>query len=245
MKLDLNADVGEGMKTDAALLGVVTSANIACGAHAGDEASMQATVALALRKGVGIGAHPGYADRRNFGRLFLNLPLAEVTSLVADQVSALMAVAIQAGTRLAHVKPHGALSNQAMVDSDLALAVARGILLVDQGLVFLVPSGTAMARAGRSLGMRVVEEIFADRAYDDRGLLVPRDQPGAVLHGAEVIADRILKWLESGRMTTHSGGSIMLSAQSVCVHGDTEDAVVIAALLRQRLEQAGVVISSF
>ncbi|TAN54998.1 MAG: LamB/YcsF family protein [Rhodospirillales bacterium] len=245
MKLDLNADVGEGLKTDAALLRIVTSANIACGRHAGDEATMRSTIELALANKVGIGAHPGYADRRNFGRVALTLPSGEVTDLILGQIRELMALASGKGGRVGHVKPHGALANQAMRDPKLAEVIAGAIRAVDPNLVLLAPAGTEMAKAGQRAKLRVVEEVFADRAYDDDGFLVPRDQPGAVLHDPGIIADRILKWLASGRMTTNSGGSIALVAQSVCVHGDTTEAVIIAALLRQQLEEAGVVIGAF
>jgi UPF0271 protein len=239
-RLDLNADVGEGLATDEALLSIVTSANIACGAHAGDEASMRRTVRLCLEGGVGIGAHPGYADKDNFGRLAMNLPASEVTALVEEQVRKLSEIASREGGCLSHVKPHGALSNQAMDDWDLALAVAQGVFKVSPNLIFLAPSGTALEEAGKRLGLPVALEIFADRAYDERGRLVPRKQAGAVLHDPEIIAGRILDWLGSGRIETIIGLPIALSAQSVCVHGDTLEAVEIAALLRNRLQAAGV-----
>ncbi|MFA6021295.1 MAG: 5-oxoprolinase subunit PxpA [Rhodospirillales bacterium] len=240
MKLDLNADVGEGMAADEELLGIVTSASIACAAHAGDEASMQAAIDLCLKNGVGIGAHPGYADRANFGRQPQNLALGDVAALAADQTRLLMRLTAEAGGKVLHVKPHGALSNQAMADMELACALARGIAGVAPDLIFLAPSGSAMVSAGREMGLKVVEEIFADRAYDRQGLLVPRARPGAVLHDPILIAERIISWLKTGRIETQDGPDIALPGQSVCLHGDTAEAVAIARTLKRRLLAEGV-----
>lgn len=240
MKLDLNADVGEGMAADEALLGIVTSASIACAAHAGDEASMQAAIDLCLKNGVGIGAHPGYADRANFGRLPHALPPQDIAALVADQTRLLMRLTAEAGGRVLHVKPHGALSNQAMADRDLARAIARGIADASTDLILLAPAGSAMVSAGRKTGLKVIEEIFADRAYDRQGFLVPRARPGAVLHDPILIAERILSWLKTGRMETQDGPDIALPGQSVCLHGDTAEAVAIARTLKRRLLAEGV-----
>ncbi|CAA6605902.1 putative lactam utilization protein, UPF0271 family [Rhodospirillaceae bacterium LM-1] len=245
MKLDLNADVGEGMASDAALLGIVSSANIACAAHAGDESVMRQAVAACLQNGVGIGAHPGYADRENFGRLPQALTQNEVIALVADQTRLLERIALQGGGKLRHVKPHGALSNQAMHDFELAQAIAEAIASVSPQLIFLAPSGSAMAQAGREAGLVVVQEIFADRAYDDQGFLVPRNLPGAVLHDASHIADRLLNWLKTGKIMSASGRPLALEAQSVCVHGDTPESVAIALHLQNRLLEAGVTLAPF
>lgn len=243
MRLDLNADVGEGMATDAALLDIVTSASIACGAHAGGETTMRECIRLCLRNGIGIGAHPGYADRANFGRMPQNLPHEEVAALVADQTRLLVRLTAEAGGRVQHVKPHGALSNQAMADMDIARAIAQGIVSVSPGLIFLAPAGSAMISAGREMGLKVVGEIFADRAYDERGLLAPRNRPGAVLHDPAFIAERIVFWLKTGRVKTSSGKEIPLPGQSVCLHGDTTEAVAIAQTLRHRLLAEGVTLT--
>ncbi|MDK9720159.1 MAG: LamB/YcsF family protein [Rhodospirillales bacterium] len=243
MKLDLNADVGEGMAADEALLGIVTSASIACAAHAGDEASMRAAIDLCLKHGVGIGAHPGYADRANFGRMPHALPPQDIAALVADQTRLLMRLTGEAGGRVMHVKPHGALSNQAMADRDIARAIAQGIASASPDLIFLAPSGSAMVSAGREMGLKVVEEIFADRAYDRQGFLVPRSQAGAVLHDPSLVAERTLFWLKTGRMKALSGKEIPLPGQSVCLHGDTAEAVAIAQTLRHRLLAEGVTLA--
>lgn len=243
MKLDLNADVGEGMATDETLLGIVTSASIACAAHAGDEASMRTAIALCLQNGVGIGAHPGYADRANFGRLPHALPPQDIAALVADQTRLLMRLAAEAGGKVLHVKPHGALSNQAMADREIACAIAQGIASVAPDLIFLAPSGSAMAAAGREIGLKVVAEIFADRAYDQQGLLVSRARPGAVLHDPVLIAERMIFWLRTGRMKTLDGPDIALAGQSVCLHGDTAEAVAIAQTLRRRLLAEGATLA--
>lgn len=231
------------MATDAALLDIVTSASIACGAHAGDEAGMRAAIDLCLKNGIGIGAHPGYADRANFGRRPQNLPHEEVASLVAEQTRLLMRLAAEAGGRVSHVKPHGALSNQAMADRELACAIAQGVASVAPDLIFLAPAGSAMVSAGREMGLKVVGEIFADRAYDERGGLVARSQTGAVLHDPVLIAKRTLFWLKTGRMKALSGKEIPLPGQSVCLHGDTPEAVAIAQTLRHRLLAEGVTLA--
>lgn len=240
--IDLNADVGEGCASDEALLAVVSSANIACGAHAGDAATMRRTASLCLQNGVGVGAHPGYADRANFGRLALNLSGGDVTALVLSQTRSLMSIAKETGTAVRHVKPHGALSNQAMSDVGLAQAIAAGVKAADPTLIFLVPSGSAMERAGRGAGLPVALEIFADRAYDKKGLIVPRSQDGAVLRDPRRIAERLARWLQSGRMETIDGDGVALTAQSVCVHGDTAEALAVASAVKERLAQAGVAI---
>jgi UPF0271 protein len=244
-RIDLNADVGEGLETDEALLAFVTSANIACGAHAGDEATMRRTVRLCLKNKVGIGAHPGYADRENFGRVALNLPAADIAELVAGQVRLLTTIAQQEGALLRHVKPHGALSNQAMADIALARNIAQAVKSVSPDLIFLAPAGTALERAGFDAGLKVVSEIFADRAYDAQGLLLPRKQPGAVLHEAQAIAQRILSWLDCGQLPAITGEPLKIAAQSVCVHGDTLEAVAIARNLREQLQATGVILAPF
>lgn len=241
--LDLNADLGEGAPDDAALLSLVTSANIACGLHAGDAATMRRTVELCLQHGVGIGAHPGYPDREGFGRRPLpGTTPWDVEQLVLYQVGALQAIARAAGGRVGHVKVHGALYHDAAVQPAVAQAVARAVQAAGPDLVWLVPPGSAMARAGAELGLPLRFEAFADRAYTDAGQLVPRDQPGAVLHDADVVAARVLELVRTGEIASIGGRRLTLRADSVCVHGDHPDALALARALRQRLSAAGIVL---
>jgi UPF0271 protein len=244
MRVDLNADLGEGMGDDAAMLGIVTSANIACGYHAGDHASMRATVALAAARGVGIGAHPSYWDREGFGRRATEMAAGELEALVAHQVGALWAICRLEGARLNHVKPHGALSNRAAVDEVVAEAVAAAVVAVDAGLILLAPAGSVLAAKGSAAGLRVAEEVFADRAYDDAGNLVPRGQPGAVIHDPDQAVAHALAMVRDGYIRSISGALIPCRADSVCVHGDNPQAVAMAQRLRNAFVDAGLSLAS-
>lgn len=250
MRIDLNSDLGEGfgpwgMGDDAAMLGLVTSANIACGGHASDPETMFRTLSEAASRGVVVGAHPGYADREGFGRRVIPMAPAEVGRLVAAQVGTLAGVAALAGTEVRYVKPHGALGNLAANDAAVADAIARAVAALPGHLALLAISGTALELAGRAAGLTVYSEVFADRAYLPNGRLVPRPHPGAVLHDAEAAADRLIGFIETGRMPVLGGDPIPLALQSVCVHGDTAGAVAMARVVRQRLERAGVTIAPF
>jgi UPF0271 protein len=243
-KINLNADLGESfgpwtMGEDAAMLDIVTSANIACGFHAGDPDVMRRTVADAVARGVSLGAHPGYADLQGFGRRALKMTAAEIENLVACQVGALTGVARLAGGRVTHVKPHGALNNQACVDQGIADAICRAVHAVDPDLILLAPAASALLAAGQAAGLVTVVEIFADRAYLDDGQLMPRNQPGAVLYDASACAARILAMLAAGALIAASGKQIPTEIGSICVHGDGQDAVALARALRQALETAG------
>lgn len=240
--VNLNADLGEECGDDLAMLDVVGAANIACGAHAGSPAVMEATVRAAMARGIGIGAHPSYPDRQGFGRRPMDLPPAEIEAVVLAQIRDLMAIAVRVGGRVAHVKPHGALSNRAAVEAEAAVAVARAVRAADPSLVLLAPAGSALVAAGRAAGLAVAEEVFADRAYGDDGNLVPRSQPGAMIHDPEIAAARVLDMVRDGMLTTVSGRRIPCRAQSVCVHGDDSGAVALARRLRAVLEEAGIVI---
>lgn len=248
LRVDLNSDLGEAfgvwpMGDDLAMLGLVSSANIACGFHAGDPMVMTRTVRAAKAAGVGIGAHPGYADLQGFGRRPMALSGAEIEALLAYQIGALKGIAAACGTVVRHVKPHGALSNLAAVDAEAALAVARGIQATDAGLILLAPAGSAMVAAGRRLGLAVAEEVFADRNYDDDGNLVPRSRPEAMVHDADEAAANVLRMVTRGLLRSVGGKDIPCRAQSVCVHGDDPRAVALARHLRDRLEAAGVAIA--
>lgn len=242
--INLNADLGESfgpwvMGDDDALLDVVTSANLACGFHAGDPDVMRRTVRACMAKGVSIGAHPGYHDLQGFGRRALKLSHAEIENLVAYQVGALAGVAALEGGQVTHVKPHGALNNQACADAGIAAAICRAVRGVDSSLILLAPAASALLTAGREAGLKVVEEIFADRAYQDDGQLAPRGTPGAMVHGAENCAAHVEAMLAAGALIALSGKRIPTAIGSVCVHGDGAEAVAVARHLRRALEVGG------
>ena len=243
-RLDLNADVGEhdGPPPPAAraLLQIVTSVNIACGAHAGDAESMRLVVAEAATLGVQIGAHPSFPDRDGYGRRILPMTIAGITDTVAGQVSELRAIATRQGAIMRHVKPHGALYNLAARDRAVADAVVAGIVGTDPTLALYAPPGSALAAAGDGGRLRVVFEGFLDRAYEDDGTLTPRGEPGAVLHDPEVACARATTWAESGVVRTRTGNLLALPLETLCVHGDTPEALAIARRVREALTAAGV-----
>ena len=244
MKINLNADLGESfgawtMGEDAALLGVVNSANIACGFHAGDPLVMRNTVRTALAAGVGLGAHPAYPDLQGFGRRPMTLAPAELEAVILYQIGALAGMAAAEGGRLSHVKPHGALNNQACEDAALADVVARAVRDFDRELVLLAPALSELQAAGQRAGLAVAAEIFADRAYTDAGTLVPRSRPGAVLHDADAVVAHVLRMLQAGGIVAASGKLLPTAMHSICVHGDTPGAVDNARRLRAALKAAG------
>jgi UPF0271 protein len=248
--MDLNSDLGESfgpwsMGDDAAMLGVVTSANIACGGHASDPDTMFATLRMAADRGVAIGAHPGYADPLGFGRRVIPMEPVEIARMVAAQVGALQGVAALAGAKVGYVKAHGALANLAADRRDVADAIASAVKVLPGNLAILAISGTELEVAGRAAGLPTYSEIFADRAYLPNGRLVPRSRPDAMVHGAKAAADRLIGFLDSGLMPVVGGDPIPLAAQSICVHGDSPDAVAMAHEIRARLQAAGVVLAPF
>lgn len=248
MKVDLNSDMGEGfgpwsIGDDAGLLGIVTSANIACGFHAGDPDHMARTMAIAAQNGVNIGCHPGFADLRGFGRRRMHLPEAELRNLIQYQLGAALGLAKGAGTKVRHLKLHGALSNMASEDGELARRAYDAALAIDPDLVVMVLSQTAQEEAARALGCAWAGEIFADRAYNDDATLVDRSLPGAVLHQAEPAAERILKMLREGAIITESGKRIEAQIDTICMHGDTPEAVAMSGAVRHLLEAEGVTIA--
>lgn len=240
MHVDLNADLGEGAPDDAELLALVTSANIACGWHAGDARLMQATVRAALARGVAIGAHPSFPDRANFGRSEMQRPPDQVKADVIDQVGALAALVRAEGGRLNHVKPHGALYNQAARDPALADAIAEAVKAVDPMLALYGLAGSELLRAAARAGLRPVAEVFADRGYRADGSLVPRSQPGALIDDPAEAVARTLRMVREGVVQAVSGETVPLQAQTVCLHGDGPHALAFARALRTALTDAGV-----
>ncbi len=248
--VDLNADLGEGFGTwqrgdDAAMLGIVTSANVACGFHAGDPEVMAATFRAAKACGVSVGAHPGYADLPGFGRRAMVHSAGEIERLVAYQVGAALGVSAAAGHRITHVKPHGALANLAQADATVAAAVTRGIRAADPGLVCLAMALGQQERIAREMGMAVRSEIFADRSYLDDGALMPRDVAGAVIDDPALAAARVLRCVQRQVIETASGLHLPVVIDSVCVHGDTPGAVAMAAAIRAALTGAGISVRAF
>ncbi len=248
--VDLNCDCGEGFGAyrigdDNAMLDIVTSVNVACGFHAGDPEIMATTFKAAKAKGIAIGAHPGFPDLRGFGRRKMPFTAGEIERLVAYQIGAAQALCIYAGARLAYVKIHGALSNTATEDGTIAEAIARAVKAVAPRLGFLAPAGTKLETAAHAHGLAVAREIYADRAYTDAGLLVERSCPGAVLREAEDVAERVLAMVLEGAIITISGQRLATGIDSVCVHGDSPNAVAVAKAVRARLEKAGVALAPF
>ncbi|HXD20346.1 MAG TPA: 5-oxoprolinase subunit PxpA [Vicinamibacterales bacterium] len=228
MRIDLNADVGEECGQDAALLPSITSANVACGRHAGSPTVMRDTVLLAFEYGVAVGAHPGYADRENFGRRDLQLTSQQITDLVVEQVDALATIAGKAGVQLQHVKPHGALYNIAIRDRGVADAIARAVVSVDPSLILLGLPGSQLVAAGAAAGLRTAREAFADRAYRPDGTLVPRTEPGAVIHDPDQVLARVVALAQR------------FDVDTICVHGDTPGAADLARRIRETLEAAEI-----
>jgi UPF0271 protein len=242
-QIDVNCDMGEGFGAytvglDREIIRHVTSANVACGFHAGDPVWMRATVTLAEAHGVGVGAHPGFPDLRGFGRRMMAAAPSEITADLVYQIGAL--TAFTSGKRLQHVKPHGALYNMAVDRDDIATAIGDAILAVDPDLILVVLAGSRWAEVAASMGVRVAREVFADRAFDARGALVPRSVPGAVIHDVPAVVERSLRLVVEHRVTAVTGEDIELHADTICIHGDTPGAVALASALRGAFEREGV-----
>lgn len=250
MPIDLNSDLGEGygpwpMGDDAAMLDIVSSANIACGFHAGDPAGLLAVLRQAAARGVAVGAHVSYPDRVGFGRRSMDVAPDDLTADVIYQIGALQGLARAAGTRVTYVKPHGALYNTIADDARQADAVIAGVKAVDPSLVLMGLAGAPVLDRARAAGLSVVAEAFADRAYTAAGALVSRKQPGAVLHDADLIAARMLRLAREGVLEAEDGSILRLEADSICVHGDSPGAVAIAARVRDALVAGGVTVAPF
>jgi UPF0271 protein len=243
--IDLNSDLGEGfgpwaMGDDATMLSLVSSANVACGGHAGDPETMFRTLSIAAENGVTVGAHPGYSDREGFGRRTIPMGLDEITRMVAAQIGALQGIAALVPVEVRYVKAHGALANLASRDADVAGAIISAVQQIDPSLPVLAISGTQIEQVARSVGAPVFAEIFADRGYLSTGELVPRNQPGAMIHDPREATDRLLGFLETGLMPVIDGAPIPLTADSICVHGDSDGAVAMTRMIRDELIAAGV-----
>lgn len=250
IRVDLNADMGESfgpwkMGDDDSLLKTVTSANIACGAHAGDPDVMAATMRTALQNGVGIGAHPGFADIQGFGRRRMSVPRGSLQNSIRYQVAASVGMAKAVGAQVRHLKLHGALANMASEDEQLASDLFEAALSVAPDLIVMVLSATAQEAAARSLRCSYAGEIFADRAYNDDATLVDRSLPGAVIHDPQVAGPRMVEMVKAGAIITGSGKRIEAAIDTICLHGDTPTAVEIARSVRSCLEGAGITVTQF
>lgn len=249
MNIDINCDMGESfgpwkMGADAEVMPNITSANVACGAHAGDPGVMRRTIRAAKQHGVAVGAHPGFADLQGFGRREMQADPAEVEDSLIAQIGALAAIAKAEGAALQHVKAHGALYNMAARDRKLADAVARAIKAFDASLVMFGLPKSPLIEAGLAAGLRVAAEGFADRSYEPDGSLTPRSRPGAVIHDAAVVVDRAVRMVRDGVVLTSEGREIPLKVDTICVHGDTPGAPELTRRIRAGLEAAGISVRS-
>ena len=245
MEININCDLGESSKlhsteNDPLLLEIVNSANIACGYHAGDKPTMEQTIKISKKNAVSIGAHPSFNDRENFGRKRINLPSNEITKLIIDQINILFEIADKFRMKVTHVKPHGALNNMACEDYDLAKVISESIIKANKDLIFLVPTGSQMEKAGKKLGMKIAAEIFADRNYEDNGNLVSRSKDNAMITDPEIAKKHVIKMVENQALNCYSGKQIPCEIDSVCVHGDGQSAVKTAKQIREGLIKAGV-----
>ncbi|WDY55774.1 LamB/YcsF family protein [Pseudomonas sp. PSKL.D1] len=243
--IDLNSDMGESfgpytMGDDAALLKIVTSANVACGFHAGDPLVMRDTVTKAIAEGVDIGAHPGFMDLWGFGRRQIPGQKPEdVEQIIAYQIGALQAVAKMHGGKVTHFKAHGALGNMAAIDEGLSQAIVNAVLRVDESLTFVIPPYSLTEQVAERAGLKIAREVFADRAYDDSGYLLSRKLEGAVIHDAELAAQRVLEMIETQSITTVSGKRMPVQIDSICVHGDSPESVEMASKVKAVLVEHG------
>ena len=249
MEININCDLGETSKfcsteNDPLLLGIVNSANVACGYHAGDEPTMKKTVEISKKNGVSIGAHPSFNDPENFGRKRLNLPTKDITKLIIDQINILAEIAEKNSMKVTHVKPHGALNNMACENFELANVIAKSIMQANKDLIFLVPTGSEMEKAGKKLNMKVAAEIFADRNYEDNGNLVSRAKPNALITDPEVAKNHVIKMVKNQAINCFSGKQIPCEIDSICVHGDGKSAVSTAKKIKDGLLESGVTLKT-
>jgi len=240
LKIDLNCDMGEGCGNDAELMDFVSSINVACGFHAGDTEIMSRTVEMALKKGVAIGAHPGYRDRKSFGRVAMGLLPEQIFEIVSEQVMKLSSVCVEFGATLRHVKPHGALYNQAAKDPEFADAVARAVREQDETLILFGLSGSASIREARKIGLSTASEAFADRTYQEDGSLTPRIEPTALITDTQSVLAQVLQIVKTGTVTSAAGVTIPLMAETICVHGDGPHAVGFAYSISHELKASGI-----
>jgi UPF0271 protein len=244
ISVDLNCDMGEGMSHDAELMPYISSANIACGFHAGDSSIMQATVSLALKHGVAIGAHPSFPDKENFGRTNMTLSGKEIYEMTLYQIGALHAIAKANGTQLHHVKPHGALYNMAALSSEISNAIVKAIHDFDRGLILYGLASSEMIKAAQSKGLAFKQEVFADRTYQSNGTLTSRSQPNALIEEADVAVKQVMQMVKDKTVTTIIGERIPIQADTICIHGDGAHAVQFAKALHAKLKEEGISIAS-
>lgn len=240
MRIDLNCDLGESFGRyvighDEEILNYITSANIACGFHAGDPVVMERTVKAALEKGVSVGAHPGYPDLEGFGRRNMSLSSAELRASILYQVGALKSMVEVYGGKLRHVKPHGSLYNAAAVDYKMAMVIARAVADIDRELILVGLAGSMLIQAARDAGITPAGEAFADRAYNDDGTLVSRRVDGAVLNDKNQVVDRVIRMIREGRVESLYGATLAIEADTICLHGDNQQALVFAERLRREM----------
>lgn len=237
--IDINCDLGEGMANDEQLMPFISSANIACGYHAGDAQTMRQTVALCLKYDVSIGAHPSFSDRENFGRKEIQLPPGEVYHLIINQIITLEKILLEAGATLRHVKPHGALYNMAAKDASLAAAIAQAVKDFNPNLVLFGLCNSHLIWEGEGIGLKTAREAFADRTYQEDGSLTPRKTPGALIEDPAQAVAQVLEMVEEGRVTTISGKKISIAPDTICLHGDGANAVAIAKSIHEALAAKG------
>ena len=245
MEININCDLGESSKlhsteNDPLLLGIVNSANIACGYHAGDKVTMEKTIEISKKNNVSIGAHPSFNDPENFGRKRLDLPAKEIKKLIIDQINILTSIANDKKIKVTHVKPHGALNNMACENYDLAKVISESIIEANKDLIFLVPTGSQMEKAGKKLNLKVAAEIFADRNYEDDGNLVSRKKDNALITDPEIAKKHVIKMVETPALNCFSGKQIPCNIDSICVHGDGKSAVSTAKEIKEGLIKSGI-----
>ena len=249
MEININCDLGESSKlhsteNDPLLLNIVNSANIACGYHAGDQKTMEKTIEISKKNNVSIGAHPSFNDRENFGRKRLNLSDVEIKKLITEQINVLSKIATKKGMKVTHVKPHGALNNMACENYELAKTISETIIKINKDLIFLVPAGSEMEKAGKKLGMKIASEIFADRNYEDDGNLVSRLKKNAMITDPKIAEQHIIKMVQNQSLNCYSGKQIPCEVDSVCVHGDGQNAVKTAKQIKEGLIKSGVTLKT-
>ncbi len=245
MHIDLNCDMGEGMANDANLMPLISSVNIACGFHAGDEDTMRRTIELALQHHVSIGAHPGFPDRKNFGRTEMDFPEEDIVSIVSEQVYQLLDLVFAMGGKLKHVKPHGALYNMSAKNYSLAAAIANAVYEIDEQLILFGLSGSVSIQAAKDIGLQTASEVFADRTYQDDGSLTPRKQPNALITNDKDAEQQVLQMILQNEVTSLNGKTVPLCCNTICMHGDGEHAVTFATKINQLLQKHQIDLRSF
>lgn len=244
ISVDLNCDMGEGMPNDAELMEHVSSVNIACGFHAGDAKTMRKTVELAIEKGCAIGAHPSFRDLEGFGRQEMSLSNQEIYEIVSEQILALKGICESLGTKLHHVKPHGALYNMAAKDAGMSAAIAEAIQTIDPNLILYGLSGSHMISEAENIGLKTANEVFADRTYQNDGSLTPRSRPDALISDVGNAAEQVFGMLADRKVVSVDGTAVSLKADTICIHGDGEHALEFANTIHEKLERRGIKIKA-